>query len=139
MADIKTTRQKLEQGRAAFAFDRATEGYTFHKTEYAPAVKKVPMMIKTNGLGATLAFMFSKQKMYATILKDIELWVNNTDNMKTKAIYDKAKGNSLVQKVTELDSSEYRTLTIEVLAFLNWLRRFAEGIEKESKPKKDEV
>lgn len=135
MANTSTTRQTLEQGRAAFAFERATEGYNFHRTEYAPAVKKVPMMIKTNGLGATLAFMFSKQKTMGTILKDIDAWVNHPKNMKTREIYERAKGNSLVQKVTELDSYEYRILTIEVLAFLNWLRRFAEGIDKENKPK----
>ncbi|MDZ7879498.1 MAG: type III-B CRISPR module-associated protein Cmr5 [Saprospiraceae bacterium] len=130
-----STRQKLEQGRAAAAFRCATEGYSFHKTEYAPAVKKVPMMVKTNGLGATLAFMFSKQKTMGTVLKQIESWVNDTENMKTKAIYEATKGNNLVQKVTELNSSEYRILTIEVLAFLTWLRRFAEGIAKENEPK----
>jgi CRISPR-associated protein Cmr5 len=132
-----TTRQTLEQGRAAFAFKCATEGYNANRTEYAPAVKKVPMMIKTNGLGATLAYMFSKQKTMGTILKDIEAWVNNSDNRKTQAIYEAAKGNSLVQKVTELESYEYRILTIEVLAFLNWLRRFAEGIDKENNPNKN--
>lgn len=134
-----TTRQKLEQGRAAFAFQRAIEGYNYHRTEYAPAVKKVPMMIKTNGLGATLAFMFSKQKTMGTILKDIELWVNNIENIKTKAIYENTKGNALVQKVTELDSYEYRIMTIEVLAFLNWLRRFAEGIDKQNNPTKNQT
>ncbi len=59
-----TTRQKLEQGRAAFAFEKATEGYTEHKKEYAQAVKKVPMLIKTNGLGSCFNFyVFSKQKV----------------------------------------------------------------------------
>lgn len=131
MANNTTTRQKLEQGRAAFAFQCATEGYQFHRKEYAPAVKKIPMMIKTNGLGATLAFMFSKQKTLGTILTQIETWVNHIENIKTRSIYESTKGNALVQKVTELNSYEYRTMTIEVLAFLNWVRRFAEGIEKE--------
>lgn len=130
-----TTRQKLEQGRAAFAFKKATEGYTEHKKEYAQAVKKAPMLIKTNGLGATLAFMFSKQKVLGLILKHIEEWVNSPDNLKTHLIYRDAEGSSLVQKVLHLNSSEYRIVTIEVLAFLNWLRRFAEGIAKEKELK----
>ncbi|MBK9462152.1 MAG: type III-B CRISPR module-associated protein Cmr5, partial [Sphingobacteriales bacterium] len=78
-----TTRQKLEQGRAAFAFKKATEGYTEHKKEYAQMVKKAPMLIKTNGLGATLAFLFSKQQVWGTVLKHIEDWVSSTDNLKT--------------------------------------------------------
>lgn len=134
MANL-TTRQKLEQGRAAFAFEKATEGYSEHKKEYAQMVKKAPMLIKTNGLGATLAFMFSKQKVLGLILKHIEEWINSPDNLKTHLIYKEAKGSNLVQKVLHLNSSEYRIVTIEVLAFLNWLRRFAEGIAKEKELK----
>ncbi len=130
-----TTRQKLEQGRAAFAFKKATEGYTEHKKEYAQMVKKAPMLIKTNGLGATLAFLFSKQKVWGTVLKHIEDWVNSPDNLKTHSIYKETEGSNLVQKVLHLNSSEYRIVTIEVLAFLNWLRRFAEGIAKEKELK----
>jgi len=133
-----STRQKLEQGRAAFAFQKATEGYTEHKKEYAQMVKKTPMLIKTNGLGATLAFLFSKQKVWGTVLKHIEDWVKHSENLKTLAIYDATQGNNLVQKVLHLNSSEYRIFTIEVLAFLNWLRRFAEGIAKEKESKENQ-
>jgi CRISPR-associated protein Cmr5 len=130
MANQITQRQKLEQGRANFAFERATTGYSIHKKEYAQHAKKLPMMIKTNGLGAAFAFMFSKQKTWGTLLKDIEDWIKNTDNKKTEAIYKDAQGSNLVQKVLNLNSSDYRVVTIEVLAFINWLSRFAEGIKK---------
>ena len=130
-----TQRQKLEQGRAEFAFKSATTGYNSHQKEYAPAVKKLPMMIKTNGLGATVAFMFSKGKTLGTILKNIEEWVNNTENLKTMLLLKNTEGGSLVQKILNLNSSEYRIVTIEVLAYLNWLRRFAEGISKEQELK----
>jgi CRISPR-associated protein Cmr5 len=137
MANNITQRQKLEQGRANFAFIRATAGYSNHKKEYAQHAKKLPMMIKTNGLGAALAFMFSKQKTWGTILKDIEDWVRNAENRKTSAVYDAAQGTNLVQKVLNLDSSDYRIVTIEVLAFINWLSRFAEGIKKEQEIKEE--
>ncbi|PSJ75855.1 type III-B CRISPR module-associated protein Cmr5 [Sphingobacteriales bacterium UPWRP_1] len=126
-----TTRQKLEQGRAAFAFKQAAAGYTEYKKEYAQAAKKLPMMIKTNGLGAALAFLFSKQKVWGTVLNHIEAWVNSTDNLKTHLIYKETEGSNLVQKILHLDSNSYRIVTIEILAYLNWLRRFAEGIAKE--------
>ena len=102
-------------------------------------VKKAPMLIKTNGLGATLAFLFSKQKVWGTVLKHIEDWVSSTDNLKTHLLYKDKEGSNLVQKVLHLDSSEYRIVTIEVLAFLNWLRRFAEGIAKEKELKEKEL
>jgi CRISPR-associated protein Cmr5 len=125
MANI-AQRQKLEQGRADFAFKSAVTGYNSHQKEYAPAVKKLPMMIKTNGLGATLAFMFSKGKTLGTILKNIEDWVNNADNLKTQLILKNTDGGTLVQKVLNLNSSEYRIVTTEVMAYLNWVRRFAD-------------
>ncbi|HNI45981.1 MAG TPA: type III-B CRISPR module-associated protein Cmr5 [Chitinophagales bacterium] len=131
-----TTRQKLEQGRAAFAFKQAADGYTQHKKEYAQYAKKLPMMIKTNGLGAALAFLYSKQKTWGTVLKHIEEWVSSTDNLKTHLIYKETEGSNLVQKILHLDSNNYRIVTIEVLAYLNWLRRFAEGIAKEKEQKK---
>ena len=134
MANI-TQRQKLEQGRADFAFKSATTGYNSHQKEYAPAVKKLPMMIKTNGLGATIAFMFSKGKTLGTILKNLDEWVNDKENLKTQDILKNTEGGTLVQKVLNLNSSEYRILTIEVIAYLNWLRRFAEGITKETESK----
>lgn len=124
-------RLKLEQGRADFAFKRATTGYNSHRKEYASAVQKLPMMIKTNGLGATMAFMFSKGKTLGTVLKDIEDWANSTDNLKTHLILKNTEGGVFVHKILNLNSQDYRIVTIEVLALLNWLRRFAEGINKQ--------
>jgi CRISPR-associated protein Cmr5 len=131
-----TQRQKLEQGRADFAFKRATTGYNSHRKEYSSAVQKLPMMIKTNGLGATMAFMFSKGKTLGTVLKDIEDWANSTDNLKTHLILKNTEGGVFVHKILNLNSQDYRIVTIEVLALLNWLRRFAEGINKQQNPAK---
>lgn len=134
MANV-TQRQKLEQGRADFAFKRATTGYNSHRKEYTAAVKKLPMMIKSNGLGATIAFMYSKGKTLGTVLGHIDEWLNDKENLKTLLILQKTEGRNLVQKTLNLDSQEYRIVTIEVLAFLNWLRRFSEGITKENESK----
>jgi CRISPR-associated protein Cmr5 len=129
----------LEQGRAKIAFEKATMGFLLHEKEYAQHAKRLPMMIKTNGLGATLAFMFSKQKVYGTLLKDIEDWIGHNDNKKTLSIYNNyTEGKSLVQKVPYMNSIHYKAVTIETQAYLNWLRRFAEGLVKEKDAKKEE-
>ncbi|MDZ4681669.1 MAG: type III-B CRISPR module-associated protein Cmr5 [Saprospiraceae bacterium] len=132
MADLNQ-RNKLEQGRADFAFKKAVQGYNLHRKEYAQFAKKVPMMIKTNGLGAAAAFMYSKQKNTpGTVLKHIEEWAaTSPDNLKTHLILKNAEGGSFVQKLLNLNSYEYRIVTMEVLAFITWVRRFAEGIVKE--------
>jgi len=36
--------------------------------------------------------------------------------------------NDFVEWVISCDSSKYRYITKEILAFLNWLKRFAEGL-----------
>jgi len=136
-----TNLKSIEQGRASFAYQRAkTVAENFGK-DVAHAYKSyaisLPMLIKTNGLGAALAFVFAKKnanrekKEYAYHL----LYQNLTDYVKDFSghLIKLEGGQDLVQAVISLNSSEYRALTVEVLAFLNWLRRFADGlIEDES-------
>lgn len=90
--------------------------------EYKAYVKKIPMMIKTNGLGATLAFVKSKEKKKIAY----ELIYNQLgERLRSQMLI----GNGdLVNEVINQSSSEYRAITVETLALFNWLRRFAEGL-----------
>lgn len=121
-----TQRQRLEQGRAKHAYDAAKAAADAKVKDYKSYTKKVPMLVKSNGLGATLAYMQSKGKAYETIIKNIEGWLNTDD--KFKDIYKNLEGKTLVEKVVNCSSQEYRALTIEILAYLNWLKRFADGL-----------
>ena len=102
--------------------------YTKQMKEYKSYAKKIPMLIKTNGLGTTFAFMMSKGGTYEIIGEQVLAWLK-FDN---KKLLPDANGienfSELTQKVVELNSLEYRALTLEVLSFLNWLRRFADGL-----------
>lgn len=120
MAESKSVIKGIEQGRAKFAYEKVK---AVEKNEnYKSCVKKIPMMIKTNGLGATLAFMNAKGNEYTTIL-------NHIREQLTRINLSKASDNKgFIDEVISCDSSKYRQRTIEVLAFLNWLRRFAEGL-----------
>ena len=65
----------IEQGRAAFAYDcvkaiaQSTNGDL--KKKYKSGAKKLPVLIKTNGLGQSLAFINRRdagnEKLYDTI------------------------------------------------------------------------
>jgi CRISPR-associated protein Cmr5 len=126
---------KLEQGRAAFAFecaDSAKEKLGDKKKEYKSHTKALPMLIKTNGLGAALAFAFAKgstngqadeKKEWGLIYHQVEAWLKRDG----KQLID-LEEKKLVEQLTEIDSATYRATTIEVLAFLSWLSRFADGL-----------
>lgn len=132
-----TTLKGIEQGRAEFAYDKAKKGSELRGNkpkEYKSYAKKIPMMIKTNGLGATLAFLGSKSKdkngrtAYGVLLEHIYDWLKKD----TKPLYGDISpvqdSVDLPGYVVRLESPQYRALTIEVLAFINWVKRFADGM-----------
>lgn len=128
-----TSRTTLEQGRADFAFKAAKKGSELSKaSEYKAYVKKLPMYIKTNGLGAAISFCFAKgskngeadnNKAWGLIYSQIEDWLKNKWELG-----ELNKGERLMENLLKMESAEYRATTIEVLALLNWMRRFAEGL-----------
>lgn len=129
----------LEQGRAEVAFNSADNFYSEkgYDKEYKQYVKKLPMMIKTNGLGATLAFMISKKKKkewkyYEAIGNNITDWIcEHRSYLLGKVSINKDNNERFkvfISELIKMNSPEYRALTVEVLAFLGWLKRFAEGL-----------
>lgn len=125
----------LEQGRAAFAYECAEMAATTlkHKSgEYKSYVKRLPMLIKTNGLGSALAFIFSKSsrggepdtKMpWGLIYVQLEEWLKR-DN---KNLID-FPPRRLAKALTLVDSPTYRSVTVEIMGFLTWLRRYSEAL-----------
>lgn len=119
-----TTRNTLEQGRAQHAFEKAKDAGD--KEKFASYAKKLPMMIKTNGLGASLAFAKAKKEnAWQDLFKAIEEWLQEKNYLR----------GELLEEIVKTDSSFYRILTNEVIAYLTWLRRFAEGFKSEKKEK----
>ena len=124
----------LEQGRARFAYDQvkviadldpnaeeldereASQRSKVQKT-YKTGAKKLPVLIITNGLGQALAYIKTRN---ATLYQDLTDWLHSKGFIQT--------GDDLVSEVIRMDSNEYRRLTTETLAFLNWVRRFVDGL-----------
>lgn len=135
-SDNNNSLKGIEQGRAAFAYQKANEvvNESYKKKYKNGVVKKIPMMIKTNGLGATLAFAKSKgdangpdeKKAWNKVYVQIAEWLQQPQ--KSHLFETPFTEDDLVNKVIQSSSSHYRMITIEVLAFFNWLRRFAEGL-----------
>ena len=133
---------KLEQGRALLAFKLAKKTYddssSSDKKELKSYAKKIPMMIQTNGLGNTFAFMATKGKSYSAIAKDIIIWLSNGDcPFQLEQQYQNCDTTRFIEHIINLDSSVYRAYSTEVIAFMTWYRRFVEGFSKQGDDKKD--
>ena len=116
----------IEQGRAAFAYDCVREiaqnAEEDLKKKYKSGAKKLPVLIKTNGLGQALAFIKKRdpgnEKLYDLIGK----W------LACKKLVELGGNIDLVDAVISKPSNEYRRITTETLALLNWVRRFVDGL-----------
>lgn len=139
-----TTLRGIEQGRADYAYQCAKVGESLNRSKkvdraFKAYAKKIPMLIKSNGLGATYAFIFSKKKndsdkkdyAYWKIYEQTDMWLR----VKKATLFpyipktdDKGKAIELADALILLNSTEYRAVTVEIISFFTWLRRFAEGL-----------
>jgi CRISPR-associated protein Cmr5 len=125
---------KLEKGRAEFAYrcvEKAIEIFKDNskkQKEYKSYARKIPTMILSNGLGQTLAFIKAKSEKgnaYDLIYQQLTEYMKSDQTARIKMPQEE---NDLVEWVISCNSSTYRYITQEILAFLNWLKRFAEGL-----------
>lgn len=127
-------RKKIENGRAAFAFQKVKDfvqgGNEKRNKEYSSYIKKLPAMIQTNGLGQSLAFYYAnKNNVYGDIYRQIEEWIRKKQpGLLSK--YTHQGNEEFVEIIINMNSGDYRIISNEVLAYLNWMRRFADGMIK---------
>ena len=135
MPQNPTTRKGIEQGRAKYAFE-AVNGVSQNESKrlqenYKTAAKKLPVLIKTNGLGQTLAFIKSKggeknkKNGYDKLYEQIGNW------LQTEEAKQLVSAGELIEQVIQLKTPDYRQVTVETLALLNWIRRFVDGLMKD--------
>ena len=122
MPDINSIKG-IDSKRANFAFKCVKEAEA-RQIKYKSYIKKMPMLIKTNGLGQTLAFCFSKNENgYNLILEQIRVY------LELRGIKSGLNSNEgLLSFITTQNSSDYRNITQEIMMMLNWWRRFVDGV-----------
>jgi len=115
----------IEQQRASAAWHAVTQevkGQGFAH-EYSTLAKGAPADIQTNGLGQTLAFWYAKrnkEKAHACLFGHVSGWV-------LKQVDPAATDADLMAWICRVGSEEYRRATVEALAYLVWIKRFAEA------------
>jgi len=135
---MKTKIRNQDKLRAVFSYqciqsfinDNSDE----NQKKYRAYIRNTPLMILNNGLGATVAFIFSKNKedVYNKLGENIYDWLKEEQNsyliVLNKKEESKEKLEELTDKIINLNSSEYRAVTNELLSFFNWFKRFADGM-----------
>jgi len=119
-----TTQQTLQQERAASAWRAVEKVESESKNErgkYGSLVRGLPALIQTDGLGQTLAFLRAKGQdkvnAHQIAYNQISQWV--TGQLGTK--------EALLDFILRTDTATYRRATTEALAYLQWIKRFAEA------------
>ncbi len=132
-----SNQRTLEQRRAAAAWEYVQQiiksGDKALQEKYKTLATKSPADIQNNGLGQTIAFWKAKGKVesgkepnaekiaHQKILAHLTDWLKSPDALSLQA-------GDLVEWVSKTAVvNDYRRTTTEAIAFLVWLKRFAEA------------
>jgi CRISPR type III-B/RAMP module-associated protein Cmr5 len=126
--------KNLEQIRAKNAL-AAAQKYRFSGKEDGQVVKKVPTMIRENGLLGALSFAVERNdKGHLKNLGHYDIWQAIVDHLATmpqlmphaSAGHESpATPDAFVNEMVASDAALLRAVTSETMAYLNYLRRFA--------------
>lgn len=119
----------LDQRRARHAWE-AVARMAEHRSQqkaYRREAKRLPVRILTAGLGHALAFLNSKKSDASNeLLRDLADWVLRKRGQPNSGP-ERPKPGALIEKIIESDGIFLQTATDEVLAYTQWLNRFAEA------------
>jgi len=128
--------RSLEQKRAKYAWEciQKVRGNIEQEDKYKSYVRSAPSYIQINGLGNTLAFY--KSKFEADLRKKGENELS-ADNRAYKLLYDHLNewrkelrgGKDILEWIRDENTSSLGVFqaTKEIIALLNWMKRFAEA------------
>jgi len=128
--------RSLEQKRAKYAWEciQKVRGNIEQEDKYKSYVRSAPSYIQINGLGNTLAFY--KSKFEADLRKKGENELS-ADKRAYKLLYDHLNewrkelrgGKDILEWIRDENTSSLGVFqaTKEIIALLNWMKRFAEA------------
>jgi len=128
----RSAQQTLQQKRAAHAWACVEKVPAEIQKKYGSLVRSLPALIQSDGLGQTLAFLLAKDGKsknkgnteHIEAYRNISNWISSKDsglNIKYE------QGETLLEWLLKQPTADYRRATVEVLAYLSWLKRFAEA------------
>ena len=129
---MDTLEQLRSKAAWAAASRRATEfGGDFDA--YKNNTKSAPMMIMNSGLMATLAFYQSRSKAPAeALVTDLMQWIATRkllENVAPPKDTAREPFQQIMARLLHAPSEVYQAATSESLAYLRWLRQFADAVK----------
>jgi CRISPR-associated protein Cmr5 len=122
----RTLQQTLQQKRAAHAWKCIEKVQAGIQKKYGSLVRGLPALIQSDGLGQTLAFLKAKDKNKGNT-EHIEAYTNISNWISIEFGVTYKQGETLLEWLLTQETPMYRRVTAEALAYLNWLKRFAEA------------
>ncbi|GBD21228.1 hypothetical protein HRbin28_01677 [bacterium HR28] len=124
----QSLQRTLEQQRAAAAWQCVTAARnTQYAEDYGQLARQAASLVQMHGLGQTLAFLMSKRPKkqnevngHLQLARDLSRWVS-------QQILGESRDDLREWIASQADVAAYRRATVEALAFLTWLKRFAEA------------
>lgn len=133
--------QTLEQARAKVAWTLVKGVKQNDIGKYKTLVKRFPALVNHNGLGQSVSFLFAKKGDNAEgqLMAHLSQWLMQSNQNKDVSCYTPPYRDSylpgtpgkLIECITNYDSRAYIQATREALMFLDYLRRFADGLSEE--------
>lgn len=127
MANTISVLYTIEQKRAQKAYDLVEAVDKKNIKEYKSAADKFPAMIVNCGPLQALSFYESKKQLQP-VFNDLKEWFCKH--------YGWDATTDFLGKIMKLEVFEYREKTQEALAFLTWLKRFADIKHQEVEEKR---
>ncbi len=117
--------RNLEHERAAYAYDciqGIKKNHPDIEGKYRSAVLSSGALIQKAGLMQTLAFYLSKKNHYEELADHILCWIKGHNR--------KGEAKLLFEQLLNVDDDAIIEKTMEAMALITWLKRFAEGVLK---------
>lgn len=125
----QATLDQLRARRAWSVLEQVRRMHGVNLDEFAREVKRLPVRIRTAGLGQALGFMCAKAKgndARTKILEDLAEWL--LDKRRLARRPPRSDGRyAVIRAIMEGDADLLRQATEEALLYLQWLSRFAEA------------
>ena len=94
--------------------------------EFRSLARSFPTMVHNNGLSAAIAFLLVKDKSHhRKLYETLEKWLSAKGLI---SLYKEGKSRDLLEAVINLSRDEYRMVSREVMVYMQWIKRFAEGM-----------
>ena len=127
-----TAHATLDQLRARHAWGVVDEVRHMHGSapmNFAREVKRLPVRIRTAGLGQALGFLYAKSKeadVKSRLLTELGTWLLDKRGLAARP-NGATHRNAVIRAIMDGDADLLRRATEEALLYLQWLTRFAEA------------